>query len=82
VDDEGLLWIADLENGGKRQLAEGFNLALRYGWGNARTLLLGVWLQGEAVEGNSTGHLAVLNIESGDLTVIDEDHLLEDKDAI
>lgn len=75
MDDEGLLWIADLENGGKRQLAEGFTLASLYGWGNARTLLLGVWLPGEAAEGNGTGHLAVLDVESGELKVLDEDHL-------
>jgi putative hemolysin len=75
MDDDQHLWLVDLLGGSERQLAEGADLSGSYLWGDARTLLLGVYLSALEREALSAGHLATLDIESDDLQVIDEEYV-------
>lgn len=75
MDDDRRLWLVDLTDGSERQLAEGTDLSWLYLWGDAHTLLLGVFLSAAESEGLSTGHVATLDIDSGELHVIDEAYL-------
>ena len=74
-DGDGRLWLADLLSGNIQQLASDADLAWSVSWGDDRTLLLGVWLNLEEKEGQSSGHLATLGIESGRLQVLDKAYL-------
>jgi hypothetical protein len=81
--DEGRhLWLVDLADGSERQLAEGVELAGPPLWGNAHTLLLGVFLSASEREGLSAGHVATLDIDSGDLRIIDEEHVSMGRPAL
>jgi hypothetical protein len=75
MDDDGRLWLVDLTDGNERQLAEGTNLSRLQMWGNAQTLLVGVYLSAAEGEGISTGHVATLDIVSGDIQIFDEEYL-------
>jgi putative hemolysin len=75
MDDDRRLWLVDLIDGSERQLAEGTHLSWLYLWGDAHTLLLGVFLSAAESEGLSTGHVATLDIDSGELHVIEEAYL-------
>lgn len=82
MDDDRRLWLVNLGGDSERQLAEGADLAGLYVWGDAHTLLLGVFLSVTEHEGRSTGHLATLDIASGELHVIDEDYLSHGRPAM
>jgi hypothetical protein len=82
MDDDHRLWLVNLADGSERQLAEGTDLSGLYLWGDAHTLLLGVFLSAPESEGPSTGHMAMLNIDSGKLQVLDEDHLSHGRPAM
>lgn len=75
MDDEGRLWLINLADGGEKQLAEGVDLSTVYRWGDASTLLVGVWLAPEESEGSATGHVATLDINSGALHIVDEKYV-------
>ena len=75
MDDDRRLWLVDLADGRERQLAEGTNLSGLHLWSDAHTLLLGVYLSAAESEGFSTGHVATLDIDSGQLQIIDEEYL-------
>jgi Tol biopolymer transport system component len=75
MDDDRRLWLIDLADGGERELAAGVDLSWLYQWGNARTLVLGVWLAPEEREGVATGHVATLDIDTGELRIVDEEYL-------
>jgi hypothetical protein len=75
MDEERRLWLIDLTAGRERQLATGVDLSRLYQWGDDHTLLLGVWLTTAESEGAATGHVAMLDVDSGELQVIDEEYL-------
>jgi hypothetical protein len=75
MDDDHRLWLVDLAGGSERQLAEGANLSWLHLWGNPHTLLLGVLLSEADREGASIGHMATLDIDSGELQIIEEEYL-------
>jgi len=77
MDDARRLWLVDLDDGSERQLAGDADLAWLQVWGDADTLLVGVYLPADESEGLSlsTGHVATLDIGSGELQVVDEEHL-------
>jgi hypothetical protein len=75
MDDTRRLWLVDLADGSERQLAEGVDLSWLQVWGNAHTLLVGVYLSAAENEGLSIGHVAMLDIDSGELQIIEEEHL-------
>jgi hypothetical protein len=75
MDDDGRLWLVDLADGSERQLAEGADLSWLQVWGDSHTLLLGVFLSEAESEGASIGHLATLDIDSGELQIIEEEYL-------
>lgn len=75
MDDDHRLWLVDLADGSERQLAEGSDLSWPHGWGDAHTLLVGVYLSATEGEGLSTGHVAMLDIDSGELHIIEEEYL-------
>jgi Tol biopolymer transport system component len=82
MDDDHRLWLVDLADGSERQLAEGTDLSWLYLWGDAHTLLLGVFLSASENEGPSIGHVATLDIDSSELRVIDEDYLSHGRPAM
>jgi hypothetical protein len=73
MDDDGRLWLVVLADDNERQLAEGTDLSPFYLWGDSRTLLLGVLLPAATSEALYDSHLATLDIESGQLKLIEED---------
>jgi hypothetical protein len=75
MDDDRRLWLVDLASGSERQLAEGSNLSSLQVWGDAHTLLLGVYLSEAESEGLPIGHVATLDIDSGELQIIEEEYL-------
>jgi hypothetical protein len=75
MDDDGRLWLVDLADGSERQLAEGTDLSWLQVWGDSHTLLLGVFLSEAESEGASIGHVATLDIDSGELQIIEEEYL-------
>jgi hypothetical protein len=75
LDDNRRLWLVDLADGSERQLAEGTDLSWLHLWGDAHTLLLGVFLSATESEGPSIGHMATLDIDSGELQIIEEEYL-------
>jgi hypothetical protein len=75
MDDSGRLWLVDLADGDERQLAEGADLSSLHLWGDARTLLVGVYLSATEREGLSSGHVATLDIVSGALQIVEEEYL-------
>jgi hypothetical protein len=75
MDDDHRLWLVDLADGGEKQLAEGTDLSPFYLWGDSRTLLLGVLLPAATSEALYDSHLATLDIESGQLKLIEEDYV-------
>jgi hypothetical protein len=77
MDDDRRLWLVDLADGSERQLAEGTDLSWLHVWGDAHTLLLGVYLSTDESEGLSLsgGHVATLDIDSGELQIIEEEYL-------
>jgi hypothetical protein len=75
MDDDGRLWLIDLAEGNERQLAEGTDLSWLHVWGDAQTLLVGVYLSATEREGLSIGHVATLDIDSGELQIIEEEYL-------
>ena len=75
MDDDRRLWLVDLADGSEGQLAEGTDLSGLYLWGDAHTLLLGVFLSTTESEGLSTGHVATLDIDSDELQIIEEEYL-------
>jgi hypothetical protein len=75
IDDAGRLWLIDLGNGDERQLAEGTDLSWLQVWGNAHTLLVGVYLSPAESEGHSIAHVAMLDIDSGELQIIEEEYV-------
>jgi hypothetical protein len=75
MDDDRRLWLVDLAVGSVRQLAEGSDLSWLYLWGDSRTLLLNVLLTAAESEALYDGRLATLDIESGELTLIEEDYV-------
>jgi Tol biopolymer transport system component len=82
MDENSYLWLVDLADNSKRQLAEDSDLAGIYSWGDTDTLLLGVLLSASEKEGPSTGHLATLDINSGQLQIIDEEYLSHGRSAM
>lgn len=82
MDENHHLWLIDLANGSERQLAEGTDLSWLHLWGDAHTLLLGVFLSAAESEGPSTGHLATLDIDGGQLQIIDEEYLSHGRPAM
>ncbi|HRQ41592.1 MAG TPA: hypothetical protein PLD25_27040 [Chloroflexota bacterium] len=75
LDDERRLWLVDLASGSERQLAADITLSWLHVWGDAHTLLLGVYLSAAEGEGPSIGHVAMLDIDSGELQIIEEEYL-------
>jgi hypothetical protein len=75
MDDDRHLWLVDLADGSERQLAEGTDLSWLHLWGDAHTLLLGVFLSATESEGPSIGHVATLDIDSGELQIIEGEYL-------
>lgn len=75
MDNEDQLWLIDLADGSERPFAQGVHLSRFYQWGDAHTLLLGVWLTPAESEGAAAGHMATLDIDSGKLQVINEKYL-------
>jgi hypothetical protein len=75
MDDDHHLWLVDLADGSERQLAEGADLSWLYLWGDSRTLLLGLLLPAAPSEALDDSHLATLDIESGQLKLIEEDYV-------
>jgi len=72
MDDERRLWLIDLADGSERPVAEGVPFSWLYQWGDAQTLLVGVWLAPGESDGNGVGHMATVDVETGRLQVIDE----------
>jgi hypothetical protein len=75
MDDDHRLWLVNLADGSERQLAEGSNLSWLHLWGDAHTLLVGVYLSATESEGLSIGHVATLDINSGELQIVEEEYL-------
>ncbi len=84
MDDDRRLWLIDLANGNERQLAEGIDLSWLDLWGDAHTLLVGVYLPADESEGLSlsTGHMATLDIDSSELQIIEEEFLSRGRSAM
>ena len=72
MDDEREVWLINLADGSERPVAEGVPFSRLYQWGDARTLLVGVWLAPGESDGNGVGHMATVDVETGRLQVIDE----------
>ncbi|MBK8901580.1 MAG: hypothetical protein IPM53_10385 [Anaerolineaceae bacterium] len=82
MDENNRLWLIDLAEGNDKQLAEDSELAGLYLWGDNDTLLLGVFLSANEKEGPSTGHLAKLDIDNGQLQIIDDAYLSHGRPAM
>lgn len=75
INEERQLWLIDSVTGDQQQLAAGFDLNPFFVWGDAGNILMGVWLDPNEADGPNNGHMAVTNIDSGEVVILDEEHL-------
>ena len=84
---EGDLWLLDVVTGESSQLAsdsdgQETHLAGFHWWVNSSTILSGIWLDLETDGGPNLGRPALIDIVSGELTVLDSQHLMSSYPAI
>jgi hypothetical protein len=75
LDADHGLWLVNLASGQERQLAAGARLGPAFGWGDSHTLLVGLMPAGSESESAGFGHVAILDIASGELQVLDQQHI-------
>ena len=75
INDEQQLWLIDTASGDQQQLAADFTTSGYLSWGDKDTLFVGIWLDPSEGEGPNNGHIATLDITSGDLNILDESRL-------
>jgi Tol biopolymer transport system component len=75
INDEQQLWLIDTATGEQQQLAADFTTSGYLSWGDKDTLFVGIWLDPSEGEGPNNGHIATLDITSGDLFILDETRL-------
>lgn len=79
--DDYTLWLINTLDGTERQLASDYTVSSYAEWVTNDTLLLGVWLSPDEAEGPNLGHIALLNITSDELTILDETRLSTNRAA-
>ncbi|MBK8905527.1 MAG: hypothetical protein IPM53_30375 [Anaerolineaceae bacterium] len=84
---QGDLWLLDIASGETRALTtdrdeQGTHLAGFHWWYDNDTILSGVWLELNAEGGPNLGHPALIDITSGDVTVLDDQHLMSSSPAV
>ncbi|MCA9987882.1 MAG: hypothetical protein KDE59_26415 [Anaerolineales bacterium] len=79
LDADGHLWLLTAGADEPEQLAADYTLAGLLEWGDSQTLFIGVWLDPSESEGPNNGHVALLDINSGLVTILDEDRLSGDR---
>ncbi len=84
---QGDLFVLDVASGESSQLTsdhdeDGTHLTGFSFWYDNRTILTGVRLDPIAEDGPTVGHPALINIETGQLTVVNEEHLMSSFPAI
>lgn len=81
-DDVSQLWLVTVATGAQEPIGSGVTPSLFKIWGNETNLLFGVWLDPSEGDGPNNGHTALLNIETGAVTIIDEDRLTANRPAL
>lgn len=81
LDDQRHLWLINTVSGEQQQLASDVDLSNFLAWGDAKTLLTGVWLDPSEGEGPNNGHIALLDIHSDELQILDEANLSGNRPA-
>ncbi|MCA9953137.1 MAG: PD40 domain-containing protein [Ardenticatenaceae bacterium] len=84
---QGDLWLLDITSGETRALTtdhdeQGTHLAGFHWWYNNDTILSGIWLDFESDGGPNTGRPALIDIASGEVTLVDSQHLMSSNPAI
>ena len=74
-DEQKQLWVIDTTTGERQQYAADLTPSGYLQWGDKNTLFVGIWLDPNEGEGPNNGHIATLNINTGDLTILDETRL-------
>jgi hypothetical protein len=82
MDETRQLWLINTADNTEQPLASDYDLSNFMVWGNSDTLLLGAWLSPDEADGPNNGHIASLNIASGDLRILDEDNLSGNRPAL
>ncbi|MBE2224884.1 MAG: PD40 domain-containing protein, partial [Anaerolineae bacterium] len=80
--DNNDLWLIDIASGKQQQLAPDYNLSGFLMWADKNNLFTGVWLDPSEAEGPNNGHITTINIESGEVTILDETSLSSGRPAM
>ena len=75
TNDQQQLWVISTATGNQQQFAADVTPSGYVQWGDKNTLFVGIWLDPSEGEGPNNGHIATLNISTGDLTILDETRL-------
>lgn len=75
-DFENTLHLIALPTGEEKTISPEGQLSGLFTWANEETLLLGVWLSPDEAEGPNNGHLASLDVHTGELNVLDSENLM------
>lgn len=84
---QGDLWLLDVTTGESSQLTsdhddQGTHLAGYHWWYDNNTILTGIWLDFESDGGPNFGRPALIDIVTGELTMVDSQHLMSSYPAI
>lgn len=84
---QGDLWLLDIATGESRALTmdhddQGTHLAGFHWWVDNDTILTGIWLDFESDGGPNLGRPALIDIATGELTMVDSQHLMSSYPAV
>jgi hypothetical protein len=84
---QGDLWLLDVATGESSQLtsdhdAQGTHLSGFHWWYDNSTILSGIWLDFETDGGPNFGRPALIDIATGELTMVDSQHLMSSYPAV
>ncbi|MCB8945356.1 MAG: hypothetical protein H6658_16535 [Ardenticatenaceae bacterium] len=75
INDQQQLWLINTATQAQQQYAADYTPSGYLLWGDNDTLFVGIWLDPSEGDGPNNGHIATLEIPSGDLQILDETHL-------
>ena len=82
-DTQNTITITDLTTESEQAFSpENGRLGEFFGWADSQTILTGLWLTPEESDGPNSGHLAVLDVVSGQFAVLDPATLLSSPPAL
>ncbi|HSH05172.1 MAG TPA: hypothetical protein VLL52_21840 [Anaerolineae bacterium] len=82
LTDERQLWVIDTATGEEKRVAAEHELARFFTWGSSEVLLTGVWTSPEESDGPNNGRLAMIDVITGEVAVIEQERLSGQRPAL